>query len=219
MLRDVERGVLTEAEHILGFMLNKAREASIARCHCCLPTRISRLLSSGVPPAACPDLADRSALIFRVSKTNSKGYWLEPIERLFQVAQEVSLVLKPHQETDKIVSNAALQFRLRPYGLPRANDARRVHDERFDVAETDGECDYLEIVQHMPGGIEASLQAETHHPGSARRLLPSDSMPWMRWKKGVIHPSHGRMGVEHACDCRRAGAVTLHSRRKRLQSS
>jgi 2-dehydropantoate 2-reductase len=30
MLRDVERGGPTEVEHILGFMLNKAREASIA---------------------------------------------------------------------------------------------------------------------------------------------------------------------------------------------
>jgi 2-dehydropantoate 2-reductase len=30
MLRDLERGGLTEVEHILGFMLNKAREADIA---------------------------------------------------------------------------------------------------------------------------------------------------------------------------------------------
>jgi 2-dehydropantoate 2-reductase len=30
MLRDVERGSLTEVEHILGFLLNKAREANIA---------------------------------------------------------------------------------------------------------------------------------------------------------------------------------------------
>jgi 2-dehydropantoate 2-reductase len=30
MLRDVERGGLTEVEHILGFMLNKAREANVA---------------------------------------------------------------------------------------------------------------------------------------------------------------------------------------------
>jgi 2-dehydropantoate 2-reductase len=30
MLRDVERGGLTEVEHILGFMLKKAREADIA---------------------------------------------------------------------------------------------------------------------------------------------------------------------------------------------
>ena len=32
MLRDIERGGRTEADHILGFMLNKAREAGIA-CH------------------------------------------------------------------------------------------------------------------------------------------------------------------------------------------
>jgi 2-dehydropantoate 2-reductase len=31
MLRDIERGGQTEVEHILGFMLNKAREANIAR--------------------------------------------------------------------------------------------------------------------------------------------------------------------------------------------
>jgi hypothetical protein len=31
MLRDVERGGQTEVEHILGFMLNKASEANIAR--------------------------------------------------------------------------------------------------------------------------------------------------------------------------------------------
>jgi len=30
MLRDIERGSQTEVEHILGFMLNKAREAHIA---------------------------------------------------------------------------------------------------------------------------------------------------------------------------------------------
>ena len=30
MLRDIERGGATEVEHILGFMLNKAREANIA---------------------------------------------------------------------------------------------------------------------------------------------------------------------------------------------
>ena len=29
MLRDIERGGQTEVEHILGFMLNKAREADI----------------------------------------------------------------------------------------------------------------------------------------------------------------------------------------------
>jgi 2-dehydropantoate 2-reductase len=29
MLRDVERGGLTEVEHVLGFMLNKASEANI----------------------------------------------------------------------------------------------------------------------------------------------------------------------------------------------
>jgi 2-dehydropantoate 2-reductase len=32
MLRDIERGGRTEVEHILGFMLKKAREAGIA-CH------------------------------------------------------------------------------------------------------------------------------------------------------------------------------------------
>ena len=33
---------------------------------------------------------------------------LKFIERLFQIVQEVSLVLKTHRETDKIVSNTAL---------------------------------------------------------------------------------------------------------------
>jgi hypothetical protein len=44
----------------------------------------------------------------QIFEDNSSGYWLEPIERLFRVVQEVSLVLKTRRETDKIVFNPAL---------------------------------------------------------------------------------------------------------------
>src|SRR5258706_2608735 len=58
MLRDVERGGPTEVEHILGFMLNNASEANIAHRTLSLAyTHTSKLSSSGVPPAVCPDLA------------------------------------------------------------------------------------------------------------------------------------------------------------------
>jgi 2-dehydropantoate 2-reductase len=41
MLRDIERGGRTEVEHILGFMLNKAREAGIA-CYTLITNRQMR---------------------------------------------------------------------------------------------------------------------------------------------------------------------------------
>ena len=57
MLRDVERGGATEVEHILGFVLDKASEANIARRTLLLAYTHIKLSSSGVPPAVCPDLA------------------------------------------------------------------------------------------------------------------------------------------------------------------
>jgi 2-dehydropantoate 2-reductase len=54
MLRDIERGGRTEVEHILGFMLDKAREANLAHCTLLLAyTHIKafeqRLAAGGLP--------------------------------------------------------------------------------------------------------------------------------------------------------------------------
>ncbi|GMS91972.1 hypothetical protein PENTCL1PPCAC_14147, partial [Pristionchus entomophagus] len=136
---------------------------------------------------------------------------------LFEVVDEVLLVLYSNGESDEIVSDPLL------FEFLRTTRSHRHHGgqagERLRPAQRHGQREDLDRFEEPLCFFHPSLDVERDHAGHALRLPQMNGMLRVRGQRGVEHLFHPLVLLEELCDGQSVVVMGPHSKMERLDAS